>query len=205
MNETLRTALASVAVSLLVLLAPIARCAESASLGSGAATVPSLIAEMAGTWEVREWMWTAPGAPAIVLPAALARRTLVGGKFLEETMTSKAGSRAAFSRISFFDFNAMTGRYEYFSIDTRAPQMMNERSVEPAEPDGMLELYGAVFVAPQWGAATNVPFRYRLIIGPIHGNTQIVELYLTPIPAAQSRGFLAFKYLYTRRTTSSVR
>jgi hypothetical protein len=110
-----------------------------------------------------------PGAKAIDLPAAVAHRNLVDSQFLQESMTALPGAGAAFNRISYFDYNPVSGQYEYFSLDTRAPQMMNERSVRPAKPDEVIELYGGVFVATQWGSATNVPFRYRLNVGPIHG------------------------------------
>jgi hypothetical protein len=160
--------------------------------------VPTLLREMSGTWSVKEWMWAGPGAKAIDLPAAVAHRNLIDGKFLQESMTALPGAGAAFNRISYFDYNPVSGQYEYFSLDTRAPQMMNERSVRPAKPDEVIELYGSVFVATQWGSATNVPFRYRLNVGPIHGNTQMVELYLTPMGTVTGREFLAFKYLYTR-------
>jgi hypothetical protein len=166
------------------------------------AAVPTLLRQMSGTWSVKEWMWPGSGAKAIDLPAAVAHRSLVDGKFLQESMTALSGSGAPFSRIAYFDYNPVSGQYEYFSLDTRAPQMMNERSVRPAKPDEVIELYGSVFVATRWGSAKNVPFRYRLNVGPIHGSTQTVELYLTPMGTAAGREFLAFKYLYTRQPRS---
>ncbi|MGH8201428.1 MAG: DUF1579 family protein [Steroidobacteraceae bacterium] len=159
----------------------------------------SLLQEMAGTWSVKEWMWPGPGMKALDLPPALAYRQLIDGKFLQERMSALAGSKDAFTRISYLNQNPESGQYEYFSIDTRAPQMMNERSEGAVRPDSAIDLYGGIFVATQWGSATNVPFRYRIVVYPVRDNTQTVELYLTPMPAAQSRSFLAFKYVYTRR------
>jgi hypothetical protein len=163
------------------------------------AGAPSLLKEMTGTWSVKEWMWPGPGMKALDLPPALADRRLIDGKFLQERMSALPGSSGAFTRISYLNQNPESGQYEYFSIDTRAPQMMNERSEGPVRPDGAIELYGGVFVATQWGSATNVPFRYRIVVYPVRENDQTVELYLTPMPAGQSRGFLAFKYVYSRR------
>jgi hypothetical protein len=97
------------------------------------------------------------------------------------------------------DQNPESGQYEYFSIDTRAPQMMNERSEGPVRPDGAIDLYGGIFVAAQWGSSANMPFRYRIVVCPVRDNAQTVELYLTPMPAAKNPSFLAFKYVYTRR------
>lgn len=182
----------------LLSLLPLAQPALASNIARpDRASVPALLRQMSGTWSVKEWMWPGAGAKAIDLPAAVAHRSLVDGKFLEESMTALPGSAAAFRRIAYFDYNPVSGQYEYFSLDTRAPQMMNERSVSPAKPGETLALYGSVFVASQWGSATNVPFRYRLDVGPIQGNTQTVELYLTPMGLA-GREFLAFRYLYTR-------
>ncbi|HXS20590.1 MAG TPA: DUF1579 family protein [Steroidobacteraceae bacterium] len=173
------------------------------TMRSGSGAVPPLLHAMAGTWDVKEWMWTGPGTQPIDLPAAVAHRRLIGGKFLQEVMTALPGTAAAFSRIAYFDYNAMSGQYEYASIDTRAPQIMNERSNGPAAADDAIPLYGGIFVADHWGAAANVPFRYRLVVGPLHKDAQTVELYLTPMPAAGGKGFLAFKYLYTRRANAT--
>jgi hypothetical protein len=167
--------------------------------GQGAAALPAVIREMAGTWSVKQWMWPAPASRAIALPPAVAHRRIIDGQFLQEIMSATAGSEASFKRIAYFDYNAVTGRFEYFSIDTRAPQMMNERSIGRAGAGGEMRLYGGMFVAPQWGSARNSPFRYELIVDPVQGNTQTVELYLTPVPASRGPRFLAFKYLYTRR------
>ena len=68
----------------------------------------------------------------------------------------------------------------------------------------MIELDGGTFVAPQWGSATNVPFRYRILVGPVQGGSQTVELYFTPFPAGHSHGFMAFKYIYTRQARGAA-
>jgi hypothetical protein len=185
-------------LSLFLPLAALAVSPPVAELGSGAGHATRLMQAMVGTWSVKEWMWPAPGAKPVNLPPAIARRRLVDGKFLEETMEALPGVADAFTRMSYFDYNAVSGRYEYFSIDTRAPQMMNERSVGGGSRDGVIALYGGTFVAPQWGAAKDAAFRYRLVLGPVHSASQSVELYLTPIPATRGHEFLAFKYLYTR-------
>jgi len=60
-------------------------------------------------------------------------------------------------------------------------------------------LYGDSFVAPRWGDATNVAFRYRLTMGAVEKNRQVVQLYLTPQSAQSAKEFLAFEYVYTRQ------
>lgn len=175
----------------------------SASLSPNAApTAPALLQEMVGTWSVQEWMWPAPGAQAITLPQAIANRRLVGNLILQEEMTAVPGSKNTFTRLANFNFNSVNRQYEYFSIDTRAPQMMNERSAGTvSNPDDRhpIPLYGGEFVAPQWGNAENVPFRYRLVVGQVVKDHQTVELFLTRLSGKESPEFLGFKYVYSRK------
>jgi hypothetical protein len=101
----------------LLLLLPLAAVATSppaAEHGSGTGPATALMREMAGTWDVKQQMWPAAGAQPIELPPALAHRRLIDGKFLEETMETAALSRNAFTRMSYFDYNAVSGQYEYF-------------------------------------------------------------------------------------------
>ncbi len=154
---------------------------------------------MVGTWRVQQRMWPAGDVQAIALPPALARRRLVGQSFLEETMELAPGSKEApFTRLAYFNYNAVNQQYEYVSMDTRALQMMNEKSAD-ATADGPITLYGGSFVAPAWGDAKNAGFRYRRTIAPIAHDSQTVRLYLTPQSAANAREFLAFEYLYARQ------
>jgi hypothetical protein len=46
---------------------------------------------------------------------------------------------------------------------------------------------------------TNVPFRYRIVVGPVEKDQQAVRLYLTPQSGANTKEFLAFEYGYTRK------
>jgi hypothetical protein len=162
-----------------------------------------LIEQMAGTWNVEQRMWPSSGAKAIDLPPAIAHRRVLSGGFLEETMEpAQKSGRGAFTRVSFFNYNAVNQQYEYFSIDSRAPQMMNERSMGPVDQeeshgeDGVA-LYGGSFVAPRWGETVNAAFRYRLTVGDVENERQVVRLYLTPLSGEGLKEFLAFEYIYT--------
>ena len=159
---------------------------------------------MEGTWQVQQRMWPGPGARVVDLPPAIARRQLIDGKYLEEVMDlaqGAAGQPASFRRNAFLNYNAVTKRYEYTSLDTRAPQLMKEVSprVDPKLFSGELKLQGGIFVAPEWGSAKNVPFKYRLTIGRIKDGKQTVQLYLTPQKVLPKKEFLAFEYVYSQR------
>ena len=181
--------------------------AEEAPLGEeGNDAALPLIQQMIGVWDVRQRMWTGDAAKAIDLPTAVAHRILIGSTILQEVMTlAPQSSEAAFTRVAYFDYNAVNRQYEYFSLDTRAPQMMNERSLAASvrgksQHRGTLSLHGGRFVAPQWGEAKNVPFRYRIVVDPVEKDQQAVRLYFTPQSGANTKEFLAFEYVYTRKS-----
>jgi Protein of unknown function (DUF1579) len=162
----------------------------------------ALVREMVGTWDVAQWMWAGEGAEVVKLPRAVARRQMIGDDFVQEVMSEADGAAENFTRVAYFGYNEVGRQYEYFSLDTRAPQMMNERSFGAdgeAPGAGGIDLHGGVFVAPAWGEARDAAFRYRLAVGRVEGGRQIVELWLTPLSAERRGQFLAFRYLYTRR------
>lgn len=164
-----------------------------------------LIEQMVGTWNVEARMWPSAQTEPINLPPAVAKRHLIGGGILQEVMTPVPGSeQKPFKRIAYFNYNAINQQYEYFSIDTRLPQMMVEKSYAPniqskLHEHGEIILFGGDFVAPKWGENKNVAFRYRLVIGEVEDNRQTVRLYLTPISRKDTEEFLAFEYIYTRK------
>lgn len=166
---------------------------------SKSASVTALMRQMTGAWQVSSRMWPGPDAKAIELPPSVARRELIGEAYLQEVMqpVDKAAA-SAFTRTAYFSFNPTNQQYEYFSLDTRLPQMMTY--VVPGANkvrDGKVELTGTSFVAPEWGAKKNVAFVYRLTIGPVESNSQVVQLFLTE-QNGEGKEFLAFEYVYRR-------
>jgi hypothetical protein len=192
---------------LLLCLSEIVLVAQGQNAQSGKTRsddTPPFIRNMVGDWNVTQRMWEAPGAEATDLPPAVAHRRLLGDTILEEKMELASGEKAdPFTRMAFFEYNAVTSQYQYFSIDSRAPQMMNERSYGEdtgGTSDHSISLWGVeIFVAPKWGKTANSAFRYRLKISSVQQNRQLVQLYLTPVSGLPGREFLAFEYLYTRR------
>jgi hypothetical protein len=157
---------------------------------------------MVGVWNVDQRMWPGPGAAAVQLPSAVARRRLIGTA-LEEVMELAAASQDSFTRVAYFNYNTVTKQYEYFSFDTRAPQMMYERSYGDGVRANAVDLRTVTlhldsFVAEQWGEARNAAFRLRLVIDG-GDNRQIVRLHLTPLSGDKADEFLAMEYVYTRK------
>lgn len=181
-------------------VAPIAHAQEATPAATGNQGT-NLIQQMVGVWDVQQRMWAGPGADPIDLPPAVASRRLVGGVFLEEIMTPEdVSGEEPFTRIAYLNYNPVSRRYEYLSLDTRAPQMMTYQGEgSDSAGKGEVRLQGRHFVAPKWGDFTNMTFTYRLTVGQVENGRQVVRLYLTPQSGADTREFLAFGYVYTRR------
>lgn len=174
--------------------------AQNAALGQAGKSVTPLLQKMVGTWHVQPRMWTRPDSKSIELPSAVANRHLVAGAFLEQVMQRAESGQGGFTRIAYVNYNPTTHRYEYFSLDTRAPQQMRYRSPRrDRSQTGPVHLQGGVFIAPKWGPATHVAFKYRLVIGEVHDDKQVARLYLTPQDGQDQQEFLAFEYIYTRQ------
>jgi hypothetical protein len=183
-----------------LLLVPCVRAADPPNAPKP--PMPALLQTMQGNWTVTQKMWPGSGQQALDLPPAIAHRRIIQKSFLEEVMEPvHAGAQDAFNRTSYVEFNSTSHKFEYFSLDSRLPQMMNERSgvVDSSLPaDGWIKLDGSHFVAPTWGKSQNVPFHYRLAIGAVRDDRQVVRMYLTPESGIDRKEFLAFEYVYTR-------
>jgi hypothetical protein len=174
--------------------------APAQALAGSGPPVP-LLEQMTGQWQVKQTMWTGPDAPPVEQPPAMAKRRLAaGGGFIEEEMTLATGSENPFTRTSHINFNEIDGVFEYFSIDTRAPQQMHYQS-QPVTSDfkGALQFRGGTFVAGQWGDRKNAAFGYRVELSPVRDGQQTMQLFLRLIAAGAQREFVAFKYEYQKR------
>lgn len=188
-------------------LAPAAH-AQNAPLDNTTAAEPgpehALIRQMVGTWDVQARIWTGPDAEPTMLPPAVAHRRLIDNTFFEEVMKPAPGSdQEPFTRLAYLNYNDVSKRYEWISMDTRAPQMMYETSYGGSAPgrgqaQRAVTLYLDSFVLPQWGEATNVAFKQRRVI-EVEKDRQVVSQYWTPLSGQDADEFLAVEYVYTRQ------
>ncbi len=200
-HRRMRNRTLSLHVAIYLVTRALASVALSQDAGDDHTAVPILFQQMMGTWHVQQRMWPAADKEPVNFPPAVAKRRLVAGAILEESMESAPGDKAhPFTRIAYFNYNAVSQRFEYFSIDSRAPQMMMEKSragvVASPTDGGAILFYGGKFVAPQWGDATNIAFNYRVTVGEIEKDRQVVQIFFTPSDTAGSKEFLAFEYVY---------
>ena len=115
-------------------------------------TETELLRTAVGTFDVHSQLWPSEGAEPIVTDA-VARRRMVEDLYLEEIMEPGAGAPEPFSRICYLDFNPLSRRWEYVSLDTRIPaQLMYEISNDHTLGDqSTVVLHLPTFALPGWG------------------------------------------------------
>lgn len=159
--------------------------------------VAQALRTMEGTWEATQQMWGGPDTNAAPLPPATVRRHMLAETtLLEEMELSAEAEPLAFRRTAVLNFNPVSQRFEYFSIDSRAPQAMLSRSEVLSSPGfGIIEFDGGDFTAPEWGSFRNTVFHYRVSLTGIGTPSQTFRLLLTP-RSGSLQEFLAFEYNY---------
>lgn len=113
------------AASALLFTMPVQAQTTSANSASARMNAPgpeaAALALRAGTWDVTETSWASPGAAPDIVKGQIAERRMVG-LYLQETLhPAGAADVAHISRLDYLGFNRVTGRWEYLSLDTRAP------------------------------------------------------------------------------------
>lgn len=156
------------------------------------------LATQVGTWDVVETVWATPDAKPVITKAVAVRRMI--GAFLEEVLhPADDASDAAIGRIDYLHFNRVEGRWNYVSMETRAPVgVMTANSFE-RDPAENIEVVFSPFALPGDGAAVS---------GQLLRMTQIIET-LGPdagrkdqhfiVADGTGRKWLAHRYEYTRR------
>ena len=92
------------------------------------------MARRVGLWDVTETVWAAANAEPDVQTGATAERRMLGS-YLEETIRSASG---VVLRIDYLTFNRVIGRWDYVSMDTRAPVGIMPATSYSRESDGRI-------------------------------------------------------------------
>jgi hypothetical protein len=157
-----------------------------------------LIRRMVGQWQVNMRIWPADGAEPMVAPPMVATRELVRDAYLQEVMEAALGTdQDPFTRIAYLSFNNARRRYEYLSMDTRAPGMMYETTYgDELEEPGTIALYLDNFTFPGWGQElTGQLVKQRRLLSVQDDDTTLCRQYWT-LPAAAP--YLSVEYIYKR-------
>jgi hypothetical protein len=148
-----------------------------------------------GAWDVVMTVRPTADATPIVMRNLIAERTMVG-LYLNEVMRPAAGANVPdFRRIDYLTYDPVQTRWEYASIDTRAPiGIMFARSVEVERgPD--ITVYFDNFANPGIGTVGG-SVRARHVDKAETNDRHIKQQYWT-VPGQPE--WLAVQYEYTRR------
>ena len=153
-----------------------------------------------GTWDVTITSWDGPGAAPAVRTGLVAERRMIG-PMLEEVLQPTAGTAgAAFSRADFLTFNRLEGRWQYMSMDSRAPVgLMSAWSLD-ADPEQRVSMSFLPFSVPNITGASAVGqmFRMEQVILRQDADHEVKEQYFTAAGSAPTK-WLGNRYSYTRR------
>lgn len=79
------------------------------------------LSERVGTWDVTFTSWDRPGAAPITVAGLVAERRMFGPMLQEVLQTLPDVTVPSFVRVDQLTFNRLEGRWDYVSMDSRAP------------------------------------------------------------------------------------
>lgn len=155
------------------------------------------LARRAGTWDVSMTLRPTPEAEPIVVDGLVAERKMIG-LYLQETMRPASESDLPeFTRIEYLTYNAVERRWQYVSLDTRAPiGLMPARSYGPVEDDSITVYFENSALAGFGPEFEGRLFRARHVTTRESENRDVSRQYWTQAGGPE---WLAVTYEYTRR------
>jgi hypothetical protein len=155
------------------------------------------MARSVGQWDVTETVWDTPGAAPQVIKGLVAERRMVG-QMLQETLRS-ASDPNKILRMDYLSFNRVERRWEYVSLEMRAPVGIMTAQSYGRDKDENIEIVFQPFaIAGPGRNATGQMLRMRqqfIAEGP---DSQRKDQYFTLADGVNDE-WLAHQYLYARR------
>lgn len=155
------------------------------------------LARRVGTWDVSMTLRPTPETEPIVVDGLVAERKMVG-LYLQETMRPAPDSDLPeFTRIEYMTYNSVERRWQYVSLDTRAPiGLMPARSYGPVEDDSITVYFENSALAGFGPEFEGRLFRARHVTTSESENRDVSRQYWT---RAGGPEWLAVTYEYTRQ------
>ncbi len=157
------------------------------------------LARMAGLWDVTETVWASPGAAPVTTSGLVAERRMVGSMLQEFVHTSSDRSAASIKRIDYLTFNRVEARWDYVSMDMRAPVgIMSAWSFGRDAADRIQLTFQPFAIAGETTAVAGQMLRMSQVVtsrGPNHG-TKDQRFVLAD---GNGTAWLAHRYAYVRR------
>lgn len=154
---------------------------------------------LAGSWDVTETVWDTPDAKPTVTKAVAIRRML--GSLLQEILhPAEDLSHTAISRIDYLSFNRVEGRWNYVSMDLRAPVGIMTANSFDRDPAERITVVFNPFALPGDGASVSGQLlRMDQVIETLGPNTSRKDQHFI-LADGTGRKWLAHRYDYRRRT-----
>ena len=155
-------------------------------------------AQSVGVWDVTETLWDGPGAPAQVTRGLVAERRMIG-QMLQETLRS-ASDPNKILRMDYLSFNRVERRWEYVSLEMRAPVgIMTAQSYGRDKDDNIEIVFQPFAIAGPGRDATGQMLRMRQEIIADGPNSQRKDQFFTLADGVNDE-WLAHQYSYARRS-----
>ena len=155
-----------------------------------------LLTKRKGTWNVVMTMQPAPDAKPIVVKGIIAERTMVG-LYLQETMRPADARLPDFKRFAYLTYNKVEARWQYTSMDTRAPVGVMFAKSYGQQPASELTLHFEGFALPGFGPEVEGRFlRARHVVSWESETRDVTRQYWTAVGGQE---WLAVQYEFTRR------
>lgn len=157
------------------------------------------MAQRAGLWDVTETVWDRPGAAPVTTTGLVAERRMIGSMFQEFLHPADDTTGKATKRIDYLHFNRVEGRWDYVSMDMRAPVgIMSAWSSERGE-NARIDLTFAPFaVAGAEADVTGQMLRMTQTITYGEPDREVKDQFFLLADGTGTK-WLAHRYAYKRR------
>ena len=153
-----------------------------------------------GLWDVTETAWAAPGADPVSTTGLVAERRMVGPILQEVLRSASDGAAGAALRIDYLTFNRVEGRWDYVSMDVRAPVgIMPAWSFNRGEGDSIVLSFQPFAVA---GGGTEVGgqmLRMDAVLTRQGADRDVKDQHFI-LADGTGTAWLAHRYAYVRRS-----
>lgn len=150
-------------------------------------TPHKLLAEMAGTWNVKSRWWIDPAAPPMESTGTSEQRMVLGGRFLEQNFSGEMMG-GPFSGIGFVGYDNHTKKYISTWMDTMGTAIL----YFVGEADGKSITQFCDFDDPVRG-----PLRWRSVTRIVNHNTLEFDMYTTDKSGREEK---MGEMVYSRKT-----
>ena len=157
------------------------------------------VAQRAGLWDVTETVWDRPGSAPVTTTGLVAERRMIGSALQEVLRPADDTAGRDIKRIDYLRFNRVEGRWDYVSMEMRAPVgIMPAWSFERGE-NGKIDLTFAPFgVAGAEADVTGQMLRMTQTITYGEPDREVKDQFFLLADGTGTK-WLAHRYAYKRR------